>query len=54
MATNSPNHSSAVQDYIDAEVEDSFAFEDRLRPDEDDPLYDSERVELDDGERSAE
>jgi hypothetical protein len=47
--TNSSDHSEAVQRYIDAMPESDFEF-DRLSPDEDDPLFDSERIELDDSE----
>lgn len=49
MTSNSADHSEAVQKYIDAETEGTFEF-DRLSPDEDDPLFDSPRVELDDSE----
>lgn len=54
MATDSANHSQAVQDYIKTEVEETFEFEHRLSPDEDDPLYDSERMELDDADDGPE
>lgn len=48
--TNSSEHSRAVQEYVDIELDDTFEFEDRLSPDEDDPLYDAERITLDDSE----
>lgn len=44
--TDSSNYSEAVQRYIDTTPESTFEF-DRLDPDEDDPLFDSEHVELD-------
>lgn len=50
MATHSHEPSQAAQAYIDIELEEPFEFEDRLSPDEDDPLYDTERMELDDSE----
>lgn len=54
MATYSSEHSQAAQDYIDIELEEPFEFEDRLSPDEDDPLYDTARMELDDSDDDSE
>ncbi|WP_157971767.1 hypothetical protein [Halorussus litoreus] len=48
--TNSSDHSEAVQEYIDIELESSFEFEERLSPDEDDPLFDEGRIVIDDSE----
>lgn len=50
MTTNSSEHSRAVEEYVAIELDDSFEFEDRLSPNEDDPIYDAERVVLDDSE----
>ena len=50
MTKDSSDHSEAVQRYIDIELESTFEFEERLSPDEDDPLFDSERIALDDSE----
>lgn len=54
MATNTNDHSEPVQNYIDIELEDSFEFENRLSPDEDDALYDSKRLEVDNSENDSE
>lgn len=49
MTTNSSDYSAAIEEYVEAELESSFEF-DRLRPDEDDPLYDEVRIVIDDSE----
>ena len=49
MTKDSSDYSEAVQEYIDATPESTFEF-DRLSPDEDDPLFDAERIALDDSE----
>jgi hypothetical protein len=48
MATQ-PNHPSEVtQDYASIDLGEPFEFENRLNSDKDDPLYDRERMELND------
>jgi hypothetical protein len=49
MTENSSDHSEAVQRYIDATPESTFEF-DRRSTDEDDPLFNGERIALDDSE----
>ncbi|WP_162224122.1 hypothetical protein [Halorussus salinus] len=49
MTTDSSDYSDAIQEYVEIELESSFEF-DRLSPDEEDPLYDEERVGGDDSE----
>lgn len=49
MTEDASDHSEAVQKYIDATPESTFEF-DRLEPEDDDSLYDSERTVVDESE----
>lgn len=49
MTTDSSDYSDAIREYVETELESSFEF-DRLSTDEDDPLYDEERIVIDDSE----
>ena len=52
MATQPNRPSEAAREYANIDLGEPFEFEHRLSSEKDDPLYDQERMELDDPDDS--